>query len=659
MGKLLKIIGIIVAVLILLFAIAIFLLTQLIDPNNFKQEITESFYAETQRSLHIEGDIGWSFFPWLGLTIHNVSVNNQASFKPKLFAKLQTAEVKVKLIPLFSGHVEIGNVTLDKVNINLIKNKSGKVNWEFTSDKSKQKNKSEHKPENEKSDGAINNFTVNNIDIKHGSIHYFDQSSGKKISLQDINLSSKNIHLGQPFTIQFNAKVSEGKKINLPIKIDSTINLNKSFEQVDIKPLVIQSNNLNIQGNITASHLKNDMRINGELDIPSFNLKTFLGKTLQSDYQPTEKNALTKVGAKINFSANTNAFNLSSLMLNLDQTLATGHINVNNFSKPAIQFAINANQINLDHYLPAKQPSSKKSTAQQNKSKSTDNFDLPIALLRDLNISGTLSLKQLTAFGLKTTENSATMTAKNGVLKINSLKAKLYQGHANASFMMNVKGKIPSFSFNTQLSKVQIQALLIDLKNIKMISGSTNLNFKLNTRGLNTPNLLQNLGGNTQFNLNDGVIQGINIDYQIQRARALIARRAVPAQPAKNETPFTEISGSAIIKNGIANNQDLKITTPIFNANGMGDINLINNSLQYRLNIKTTQAGDLDQYTLPFIINGQLNSPKTSLDTAGLLKQVANIEIKKRVPQLADQAKETINKNLGDKLGKALGGLFG
>ncbi len=51
-----------------------FALTHLFDPNDYKDEIRQIARDKAHIELTLNGDIGWSLFPWLGLELHEASV---------------------------------------------------------------------------------------------------------------------------------------------------------------------------------------------------------------------------------------------------------------------------------------------------------------------------------------------------------------------------------------------------------------------------------------------------------------------------------------------------------------------------------------------------------------------------------------------------------
>ena len=67
MSKPLKILAIVLGAVVGLFVIAAVAISLLFDPNDYKDTITSEVKARTGRTLTLEGDLGLTFFPWLGV----------------------------------------------------------------------------------------------------------------------------------------------------------------------------------------------------------------------------------------------------------------------------------------------------------------------------------------------------------------------------------------------------------------------------------------------------------------------------------------------------------------------------------------------------------------------------------------------------------------
>lgn len=187
----------IVIVVGLLIGITIF---RHITPDSIKSEISNQFYELTGRSLVINGDIHWSFFPWLGVKVQNVVINNTSDFPRVPLAKADKVDVAIKLIPLLANHIEIGDVSIDGLDLHLIKKANGQKNWDHLSADSSSQTDSTTE---EKSNLKAHTFQIHSINIKQSRIFFDDQKEHKTIDLSYVNAATKNISLNRPFDLKF------------------------------------------------------------------------------------------------------------------------------------------------------------------------------------------------------------------------------------------------------------------------------------------------------------------------------------------------------------------------------------------------------------------------------------------------------------------------
>ena len=73
MKRFLKWIFALVGIVIVLLVIATVVLPMVIDPNNYKEEISDAVAKKTGRDLTIGGEIKWTVFPSIGLELSDVT----------------------------------------------------------------------------------------------------------------------------------------------------------------------------------------------------------------------------------------------------------------------------------------------------------------------------------------------------------------------------------------------------------------------------------------------------------------------------------------------------------------------------------------------------------------------------------------------------------
>ena len=121
-------------VVVLLLVVSAVVLPKVVDPNNYKDEISAAILERTGRELVIGGEIKWTVFPSVGLDLSDVTLGNRSGFGDQPMLDIGQVGISVKLMPLLSKKIEIGEVSMTGVSLNLQRSADGKNNWEDLSD---------------------------------------------------------------------------------------------------------------------------------------------------------------------------------------------------------------------------------------------------------------------------------------------------------------------------------------------------------------------------------------------------------------------------------------------------------------------------------------------------------------------------------------------
>lgn len=268
--RLFKIIFYLFLIMFLLSVVGGILAIFLVDPNQYKSEIIKQVEESTGRPLSIEGKIQWTFFPVLGIKVNEVTLGNPPSFPKGDFFSVKYAEFSVAFRPLIHRQIQVGKIILDHLNLNLIKNASGQVNWqdhESGSSRSKFEVKSENLEGSEKNDNnnpkqkddyAKSVFTaLAEVDIKDSRISYDDEQQNKKLALNQLQLVSKDIRFNKLFPVKASA-VFISSKIKNPINISLNTNMLIDSNKLRLQDLDAITNQYHWQGWIEMNYLKKD-----------------------------------------------------------------------------------------------------------------------------------------------------------------------------------------------------------------------------------------------------------------------------------------------------------------------------------------------------------------------------------------------------------------
>ncbi|HMK13757.1 MAG TPA: AsmA family protein [Burkholderiales bacterium] len=309
------------------------------------------------------------------------------------------------------------------------------------------------------------------------------------------------------------------------------------------------------------------------------------------------------------------------------------------FSKPAIGFDLDIDQLDVDRYLPPKQET-KQPEARQAETKQQEK-PLDFSALKDLNANGSLRVGNLKAANVKAQQVRIDLKAANGKVDINPISANLYQGSTNGNVAVNAAA-IPVISAKQDLKGISIGPLLKDALDYDVLEGKGSVSLDVVTRGNTVTAMKKALDGKAALNLADGAVKGINIAETIRNVKAklgVLKGQQTQAADKAQKTDFTELKASFIIKNGVAHNDDLSLKSPLLRLTGAGDINIGEDSLNYLAKASVVESSkgqggaelaSLKGVTIPVRISGPFKSPQYSLDFGGVVTEA--------VKQKADEA---------------------
>lgn len=318
MGRLLKILLSIFAVVIVLIIIAVVAIPLFVDPNDFKPEIQAAVKDKLGRDLMIEGDLDLSIFPWIGISTGKITLSNAPGFSDKPFAEIIESDVKVKLMPLFSKKVEVRRIILKGLNLNLAKNKQGVNNWD---DLSQPDSKPQPETEDEPTKEGVNPLAalaVGGIAIEQAHIVWDDQQQEQYVEISDFNFNTDELAFNQPIAIELSANIANKEpEINESINISIQLTVNENLEIFDIKDINLKSitTGKDIPGGKLTANLQSDIAV----DLTQQNVK-ISGLKLNLDDVTEEKLAISLISdIAVNLSNQT--INTSGLNLTADRLM--------------------------------------------------------------------------------------------------------------------------------------------------------------------------------------------------------------------------------------------------------------------------------------------------------------------------------------------------
>jgi AsmA protein len=333
------------------------------------------------------------------------------------------------------------------------------------------------------------------------------------------------------------------------------------------------------------------------------------------------------------------------------QSKIKAKVGISGFTEPAVKFDVNMDQFDADLYIPKKSSE----VAEKTQSSKEPEKTLDLSGLRKLNLDGSLRIGSLKVMNVKSSQLRVDVKALNGLVNINPLSAKLYQGSMNGSLSVNAQST-PSFVINQKLIGIAIAPLLKDAADLDLAEGNGNIVLDLTTQGNTVSALKEALNGNVSVNLTNGAIKGINLTKLVQGIQKLSKdTKAQTLGVDKSEkTEFSEFKANFKVRNGVAHNDDLAVKSTVLRISGNGDIDIGHDSLNYNAKAALAKTEHGKTATLPVNVSGSFDALKFKVDYGALLVDVAKQKIEEKKEKVIDDAKS----KLRDELKKNLKGLF-
>ncbi len=638
MGKLIKILLVILGVFVgAVVALAIFL-PMYFDPNDYKDEIAAAVKEQTGRDLTIAGDIGLSVFPWLGAEIGETRLSNAPGFGDKPMAEIADVAVRLKLMPLLQGNIEVGRISLSGLRLRLAKNAQGQTNWEDMQQAARKEEASGPRDEAEQGDAGkqggfeVKTLQVEGVDVNDAAIYWNDASTGAVYKLEEVNLETGVIKPGDPFplTLDFvmnqqepplttqvdlttTASVDVEKQIyglkelvlnltaigeGIPggkqsINLTADADVNMQSETASLPNLVVEAAGGRLDGSVQASQLLGDPVLKGSLKGDKLSPRDIM-KTLGMEVPNTaDPNVLSKASVNVQFNGKLSNLSIKPLTVVLDDTNINGSASLRQQSPLVIGFDLNVDSIDLDRYLPpSEKPKPKDAGAvgsalpaegkAASKSGSSDinDTEIPVDVLKSLNLNGALKVKSFKIKGMHMDNVALKVESSGGVLDITPLDASLYKGNADIRARVNAAAATPAYMLKTNIRSVQSGPLLKDLMGDDRLSGLANIALDLTSTGKTVGAVRQDLDGTINVEFLEGKIKGFNLVQMIRAAKArLTGAPPPPEQP--QETDFAVLAMSGVINNGVMTSNDLNFKSPFLRVGGEGQVNLASEVIDY------------------------------------------------------------------------------
>jgi AsmA protein len=621
MPKFVKWALIVFGIVVLLIAAAVLILPSIIDVQKYKPVLESKLTEATGRSVTVGDDIQLSVFPWAGVSFNDLKVGNPAGFAADDFVAVRAFDVRVKLLPLLlSGFkdIQVQRFVLKAPRVNLIKNGNGKVNWDF----SRSGGKTPPRSTPDASGGpALPALSIGDFSITDAEVSYTDQAGGTRHELTDINLEMRNVSIDQPIAVSFSAVFNHH-----PISLEGVVgpvgsDLKTAAVPVDLKLKLLQVVSGTLQGQVRSPAAA--AAVEARLEISEFSARRLLEKLGRPfPVRTTDPNTFERIALRADISGGAESMKISEGRLNLDDSALALTLEVKDYRRPDLRFNIDLNRIDLDRYLPPPgETAEKREDSGSAGARKTD-----YGPLRRLVLDGRLKIGQLRVKKINAGDISIQVQARDGVIRVDPLQLKMYEGDVSGKSRMDVTGERPQTGVDLQLRNIRINPLLKDATGKDFLEGSTSADVALTMAGEQAEAIKKSLNGSGNLLINDGAVKGIDLANMVRNVKAAFALEEKPKE--RPRTDFAELSVPFTIREGVFETPSTSLKSPLLRLEAIGKADLVKEKLNFRIDPKVVATikgqGDEQQrrgLLVPIVVSGSFDSPKFRPDLAGAAKQ--------------------------------------
>lgn len=249
----------------------------------------------------------------------------------------------------------------------------------------------------------------------------------------------------------------------------------------------------------------------------------------------------------------------------------------------------------------------------------------------------------------------ANLSWQQNAITLAILQSNFYEGSLTASVTAaNLTGQ-PTWTWQVKANRFSAQACTRDLagEHAKIqLAGLTDAAFTGTAHGKNRSTIIKSMLGDLSLSINQGAILGVDINYLLQTAQALIHKKPI-ASVNTGQTDFDSLSGNAKISDGFLRSDNLHLVASNFSANAKGALELLNNDIQLKLSVLPTSLDE--RLVVPIVVYGTVAQPKVALDMDEISKILAKSELEK----VKDKVEQQIDKHVPDDVGGFIKNLIG
>lgn len=602
-----------IVALVALLAAIVLLAPGLVPAKAFKGRLEAEASKALGRTVTLGDEISFKIIPQTAFSVTGLVIANAEGFEGDYLARVERADIGVKLAPLFSGKVEISRFVLTRPDLNLQKGKSGAVNWNLASAAGAPQAEGAPAP-------TPRELSLGDVRLVDGRAVYADAASGKAYTLDAINADVRLASLAEPLevdgTMNFQGAPSTAKivltnladllaKKETNLKLDLTLGGAKMGADLALAggdafaysgPISVDAPDLPALAALIGVELA---------DAPGFDRLTLAGEAAGA---PT---SLALSTAKIGFDAIEADGDLkldwSGPKLKATGDLATGALDLRPYMPPPATTAAG-----FPAWSAAK---------------------MDFTSLRNIDADLELSAGKVFLNDIETGASRMRLKIADARMTADIPQIGFYKGGGSGKLVIDAARATPSIAGDFKMASVDANPFTIDLMKMDRVLGLGGFSLTFNATGSSQKAIMESLDGKGGFDLADGALKGINfakIAASVTKLYeggltnpAAITLAIAEARRPDERTDFSKFLTTFTIVDGQMQAPNISLEGPFLTMSGVGKVNLPGQAVDIRLLPRASTSADGKagrKIAIPIKVGGTFSQPTVGVDIEALVR---------------------------------------
>jgi len=648
-------IAIVIGIVVLVIVVAVGVLLATFNPNDYRGTVQTKLEQQLNRKVSL-GDMSLGLFP-LRFRLANLAIDDDPKFGNRPFIQTQELSVSVKLLPLLSKSVEVDSLSLERPSVELIKNAQGVWNFASLGEKTPA-------PAAAPASSSGQQFSLSELAINDGLVAVTDLQNRKPRTVYDhINVKLTDFAPDSPFNldasvhlpgsgsqeVQLQGKggpLSHANPASTPFK--GTLDL-KGVEIGELQkflqsPALVNTDGV-LSGHTDIASASGKLSANGQMNLDKpklhgidvgypINLDYDVNDDLVNDLLRINKGAIKLGPTPLSV---TGTMNSKPTPAQLDMELKASNVSIAEIARLAaaagVAFAPGTTltgQINADIKAQgsADKPALNGTLAGSNLQVSGKEIAKPVQV-KAVNIA--LTPTEIHSDNFNVTSGGTTAAVQFSMKE-----------YTSNSPQVNATVKAPQAALPDLLS----MAKAYGVTSLDKVSGSGTLALDMSAAGplqsISSDQITKALNGTINVNFNTVHYAGVDISHQL-----LSMIGSSQAGKDQGYTNVQKMTGNIVVKNGVAQTNNLQATLDIGNVGVVGSANLASQILNMQLTavlskaftqqaggtavggyMSTALANNNGELVIPAIVTGTFQNPKIVPD----VQKMAQMKLKGLMP---------------------------